>query len=152
MENDKPKHPGGRPTEYNDEIAGLVCQGLAEGKSLRKVCEAEEMPDKATVFRWLTKHKEFCDQYEKAKIESAECKREDVEELGDEAIEAIHTVEDPKRAGALATAYKLKADNIKWIMARMKPKKYGDKLDVTSDGKVLPTPIISVNRDNLTNQ
>ncbi len=36
---------------------------------------------------------------------------------------------------------KLRVDTRKFLMAKMKPKKYGEKLDVTSDGKVLPTPI-----------
>ena len=34
-------------------------------------------------------------------------------------------------------AVKLKADNLKWSMSKMKPKKYGDKVDVTSDGKAI---------------
>lgn len=28
-------------------------------------------------------------------------------------------------------------------MSKMKPKKYGDRLDLTSDGKALPAPIYS---------
>jgi hypothetical protein len=30
---------------------------------------------------------------------------------------------------------KLRVDTRKWLMAKMKPKVYGDKVDVTSDGK-----------------
>lgn len=36
---------------------------------------------------------------------------------------------------------KLRVDTRKWLMAKMKPKRYGDKLDVTTDGKALPAPI-----------
>ena len=36
---------------------------------------------------------------------------------------------------------KLRVDTRKFLMAKMKPKRYGDKLDITSDNKQLPTPI-----------
>lgn len=39
---------------------------------------------------------------------------------------------------------RLQIDTRKWLMAKMKPKKYGDKYDVTSDGKALPTPILQL--------
>lgn len=43
---------------------------------------------------------------------------------------------------------KLRVDTRKWIAARLKPKKYGDKIDVTSNGEAITreisiTPIIS---------
>lgn len=37
---------------------------------------------------------------------------------------------------------RLRVDTRKWLMAKMKPKVYGDKYDVTSDGKALPAPIL----------
>ena len=38
---------------------------IADGESLRKVCDRPGMPNKATVFRWLAQHAEFRDQYAK---------------------------------------------------------------------------------------
>ena len=32
---------------------------------------------------------------------------------------------------------RLQADTIKWIMSKLLPKTYGDKLDLTTDGKAL---------------
>lgn len=37
---------------------------------------------------------------------------------------------------------KLMIDTRKWILSRMNPKKYGDKIDLTSDGKAMPIPRI----------
>ena len=34
-------------------------------------------------------------------------------------------------------------NNLKWVMARMKPKKYGDKIDMTTDGKAISVELIS---------
>lgn len=32
---------------------------------------------------------------------------------------------------------RLRVDTRKWLMSKMKPKKYGEKMDVTSDGEAL---------------
>jgi hypothetical protein len=40
---------------------------------------------------------------------------------------------------------KLKVESLKWTAAKLKPKKYGDKIDVTSDGEKLPTQPIVIN-------
>lgn len=98
------------------------------------------MPDAATVFRWLGLYKDFREQYARAKEESAEAMNEEIVELGDEAIRMSQSV-DFKASNAVVQAYKLKADNLRWMMSKMKPKKYGDKLDMTTNGKDIPVPI-----------
>lgn len=133
----------GRPSDYTPELSQKICSRLAEGVSLRTVCLEEDMPALATVFRWLSDKPEFREQYAHAKEQSADAQNEMLLDLGDEAI-ALSQEVDPKSSGAVVQAVKLKADNLKWVMSKMKPKKYGDKIDHTSDGKVLPTPILNV--------
>ena len=43
----------GHPSDYTDALAAEICQRIAERESLRKVCAASDLPDKATVLRWL---------------------------------------------------------------------------------------------------
>lgn len=119
------KHPGGRPNEYTQEVADRICEELAIGKSLRSVCLSEDMPAIRTIFNWFRSHPEFLLQYEKAKQESADAMSEEVLEIADN-----ENMEDVQRA-------RLRVDTRKWLMAKMKPKKYGDKMDVTTDGKPL---------------
>jgi hypothetical protein len=38
---------------------------------------------------------------------------------------------------------RLRVDARKWLLSKMLPKKYGDKLDVTSDGEKMP--VVTVN-------
>lgn len=133
-------NPVGRPSDFTQEKADEICDLLAQGISLRKVCIPENMPSFQTVFSWLRTKKDFLEQYARAKEESADANNELLLDLGDEAI-ALSQQVDSKASSAVVQAVKLKADNLKWYMSKMKPKKYGDKLDVTSDGKALPTPI-----------
>lgn len=125
-----------RPSEFTQDIADKICEGLAMGKSLRTVCISEDMPHISTIFNWFRTQKGFIEQYARAKEESADADLEAMEDIGDIAIQEAKIV-DPKAANAVVSAYKLKADNIKWGMSKKKPRKYGDKVDVTSDGKAI---------------
>lgn len=121
-----------KPTEFSDELWLVICDRLSDGQSLRKICEDPEMPSKTSVFRWLRDNKKLSDQYARAKEESADSFAEDMLEIAREA--------DVKNGNAVQRA-RLEIDTMKWLMSKQKPKKYGDKLDLTSDGKALPTPI-----------
>ncbi len=133
---DEDKRPVGRPSIYSQELADLICHELALGKSMRNVCREEDMPAMSTIFKWLRENKEFTEQYAQATAERTEAQHEDLLELGDEAVKLAQSV-DFKASNAVVSAVKLKADNLKWSMSKMKPKRYGDKVDVTSDGKAI---------------
>lgn len=135
----------GRPSIYTKELADKICEKIAEGKSLRAIrAENDWMPDLSTIFAWMREKEGFSKQYELAKEQSALADDEELQQIGDEAI-AESKIVDPKAAGAVVSAYKLKADNLKWFMSKKKPKKYGEssRLDVTTDGKPLPASILS---------
>jgi hypothetical protein len=109
-----------RPTDYTPELAALICAEMAEGKSLRSICEREAMPDKSTVFRWLADRKEFRRQYAHAMAARADLFAEEIIEIADDASDDSATV--------IARA-RLRVDTRKWLMARMAPKKYGGKAE-----------------------
>ena len=72
----------GRSSDYSFQVAISICARLAEGKSLRAICSEAGMPGRATVFRWIARHKEFRDEYTLA----CELRAED---LADEMIEIV---------------------------------------------------------------
>lgn len=115
----------GRPSDYLPEVAADICSLLADGESLRKVCERQGMPAKATVFRWLAQHEEFRDQYAKATETRADAIFEEMFDIADSVAE---------EAAAVAKA-RLRIDTRKWALARMNPKKYGDKVSQEIDHK-----------------
>lgn len=128
-----------RPTDYNQEIADKICEAISEGMSLRELCRADDMPAKATVFRWLTLHQEFSDQYARAREEQAEAMADEIVNIVDTAanplmVDGIPLMKDGKPvmyADAAAIAHaRLKMDARKWVASKLKPKKYGDKLEL----------------------
>jgi hypothetical protein len=108
--------PAGRPSDYTQELADRICAQLSDGKSLRSVCKADDMPSTVTVFSWLRTHEEFLNQYTRAKEESADA-------LTDEMLDIADDVEGDSQRD------RLRVDTRKWIASKLKPKKYGDKLE-----------------------
>ena len=137
-----PRKQRGRPTKYTPKVAKLICMGLAEGLSLRKVCKEDDMPDKATVFRWLREHENFRDQYTRAKEEGMEAWAEEIIDIADDGTNdyMADNYDKGKTPGYALNGEniqrsKLRVDTRKWVMSKLKPKKYGDKIDHTSDGE-----------------
>lgn len=129
------KNKGGRPTIYTQKLVDTILSRIANGESLRKICLDKDMPELSTVIKWRLSNEEFFLQYEEAKKSQAQ-------HLFDQLIEIADTGQD-------VTRDRLRVDTRKWYLSKVLPKVYGDKLDVTSDGKVLPTPIIPANLPSL---
>lgn len=122
----------GRPTKYSINMAVLLCSEIADGKSMRTICASDNMPSMSTVFRWLNEKPEFKEQYEIAKQESADAMVEDMLFIADE-IAAL--TPDGKVDSADVAHKRLRVDTRKWVAAKLKPKKYGDKQSVEVTGK-----------------
>lgn len=132
----------GRPTDYTLELEDRICEEIALGSSLRTVCAAEDMPNAATVFRWLRQNEEFSKHYARACEERSEAMIEDTFDIADDGRNDWMTVQGKKVTNREAIERsKLRVDVRKWYASKMKPKKYGDKVDLTTNGKDLPTPI-----------
>ena len=131
---EKPKNKGGRPSLYTQELADEICSRLADGESLRKICRDDAMPEGRTVWKWLRKHEEFVQQYARAKEEAADSLAEDIQNIADKTLSGDY---EPQASRVAIDAYK-------WTASKLKPKKYGDKIDHTTNGKDMPMPIISL--------
>lgn len=144
-------NPVGRPTVYTQELADQICEQLALGYSIRTVCRPEGMPSIQTFFRWIRTKPEFSEQYARAKQESADAMAEDILDIADDGTN--DWMERENKDGStyevvnheVLARSRLRVDTRKFLMAKMKPKRYGEKLDITSDGKALPTPILGGN-------
>lgn len=128
----------GRPTLYSAELAAAICEQIALGYSMRTVCKADDMPSMASVFKWLRENDDFSKQYARACEERTEAMAEDLLDIADDGTNDYFETEDGKQQynGDSIQRSKLRVDTRKWLMAKMKPKKYGDKLDLNSESTV----------------
>lgn len=134
------KRGRGQPTIFNDKLAATICERLASGESLRAICRDPKMPAISTVLGWLFDHRseQFIKDYTRAREINTDVVFEETMEMADKSGEVI--VGDDRSDGARVSAAKLAVDTRKWFLSRMQPKKYGEKLDVTSAGKELKQP------------
>ena len=129
--------PAGRPTDYTQETADIICERLADGESLRTICDDEDMPARSTVFRWLSLHKEFSDQYARAKEVQAEVLADELISIADDGrndwMERKTDEGDHlgwRENGEALRRSALRIDTRKWVAAKLLPKKYGEKIAV----------------------
>src|SRR5690606_12399717 len=118
----------GRHSEFTQEAADEICDRLAKGESLRKICEDEEggfLPTARTVHRWLASDEEwaggFRQQYVRAREAQADHYAEEVISISDGDPMA-----DPD--GVAVARDRLRVDARKWYAGKLAPKKYGDKV------------------------
>lgn len=130
-------------THYSDEIADKILSRMSEGESLRAICSAAEMPNRGSVLRWVRDdHEGFQKRYSAAIDLRAQCMEEDMLEKANGALALATGAPGTGEASARVQAVKLEVDTLKWTLARMAPKRYGDKItqEITGpDGGPLKT-------------
>ncbi|WP_281823175.1 terminase small subunit protein [Sphingobium sp. BS19] len=142
----------GRPSEYSEEIAGKICDALVMPRSLRSICLDEDMPSQSTVFRWLAdeRYADFRERYARAREAQADAIFDEMLDIADDG--SNDWMERRREDGSVdevlnhehVSRSKLRIDARKWVASKLAPKKYGDKLDVTSDNKPLPASTVAV--------
>ena len=133
----------GRPSKYSEDLAAQICLRLSEGESLRAICRDDAMPDKATVFRWLAdeKRQSFRDQYARARDAQTDHFADEILEIADDGsndwMERFD--KDGEKSGWQLNGEhvqrsRVRIDTRKWLMARMSPRKYGDRVAMEHSG------------------
>lgn len=123
----------GRPSEYTAEIGADICQRMAEGRSLRSVCDDDDMPSRGTVLRWMDADPDF-----EAKCARARTLQAD---LMDDMVLDTADASTPETAAA----DRVKIGAYQWRAARLAPKKYGDRTVIAGD-KDAPVVVEQVTR------
>lgn len=133
--------PSGQTHTYSQEIADAICRELADGKSLREVCRMDGMPPESTVRLWALDDREgFAAQYARAReigyyamaddlLEIADDGRNDwMERNGDDAPGWQVNGEHLQRS-------RLRVDTRKWMLSKVLPKVYGERLKHEGSGE-----------------
>lgn len=141
----------GRPTSYTEELGERICNLISVSTiGTKKLCEENDwMPCYATVKNWLRTHDYFLALYTRAKDDQADILVEEMLEIADDKKDDTVTTEFGSQGNSIAIARaRLQIDTRKFIASKLKPKKYGDKLDLTTNGENMNKPAIST--DHLT--
>lgn len=112
--------------EKTNELVDYVCNEITEGRSLRSICAEEGMPSVGTFLRWVSEDSVLSEQYARARSIQMDFYADDMAHIADECPASN---EDVQKA-------KLRIDTRKWIASKLKPKKYGDKIQTEHSGEI----------------
>lgn len=138
-------------SQFDQAVADLICEALAEGHSLRSICAAENMPAKSTVFKWLGEQQAFSDQYARAREAQADCLFDDILSIADDGRNDSYTDDE----GRVRTDFdviarsKLRVDARKWMAGKLRPKVYGEKVQTEFSGGLTVNSVKDMTNEQL---
>ena len=113
----------GRPSLYSEDLADRICREIIKGRSVRNIADDEGMPALSQIYRWLTEHADFQDNYARAR-----------EIQGDVLAGEIQAIADDESIPP--ESRRVRIDARKWLAGKLRPKVYGDKQQVELSGEV----------------
>lgn len=140
---------GGRPSTFTVKIGQDICKRIAAGETLTGICEDDDMPPVQTVRHWLwaDQNPEFSKAYRSAREAQMDAWTDEILKISDDG----HNDWMEKQYGettawvtngeALARS-RLRVDTRKFLMAKIAPKRYGEKLAVVGpNGGAIQTEV-----------
>lgn len=146
--------------KYTKELASEILRRLAAGETLSSICRGDGMPAKSRVIAWaLGDHKKakadgFPEHYARAREIGYLGIGDEIQDIADDARndwmeQHGQKSEGWKLNGEAVQRSKLRVETRKWILCKMLPKLYGDRIEVdnkSSDGSMTPKPAIDVSK------
>lgn len=105
---------------YSDELADRLCTEIASGRSVKDICDHESWaPSEKSIYLWIRLYPDtFGRNYALAKQAQQDAELEHIIAIADASTPETVQVD------------RLRIDTRKWAMARLAPRKYGDRLAV----------------------
>jgi len=130
------------------ELFEDICQQIELTElGMGKICEEFNLTRRCFL-KWVEKNPENIHRYARAKEKQIDLMAERIIEIADTPQEGITITEKPNGVeiskGDMIQHRRLQIDTRKWLMAKLVPKKYGERLDLTTQGESInkaPTTI-----------
>ena len=136
--------PPPRVRKMTKEVFEAVCFEIETShKGLNTLCK-ERNSSASAFYDWVDNNEEATDRYARAKSRQAD-------HMADLIVEVAFDDEDDEKDFVGINHIhrdKLKIDSLKFIAAKLKPKKYGEKIDITSDDKPIGQVVVFQLPDN----
>lgn len=143
----------GRPIEWTkekkDKAIEIIFTEMANGKSLRQILDKDDtLPSRRLFYEWMAKDSVLSNHYESISLLRADMMFDEMIEIADDGTNDYMTKEisDGIEVQVLNSEHiqrsRLRIDARKWILSKIVPKKYGDKTDITTNGKEINIPLI----------
>jgi hypothetical protein len=116
--------------EDKERISAQVLDGMRSGLSAFKACKLAGVPQ-STFNTWLNDDSALAVEYARAREDLIEMIATEIMEISDQDV----GMSDGKKDWAAVQKHKLQVDSRKWLLSKLAPKKYGDKLELSGDAE-----------------
>lgn len=126
----------GRPFTYDKELVAPILERVSGGETLRAVCRDLKTVPESTFRLWVVyDHDGLAAQYARARQAQAESWSDEILDIADDGSRdtTTKTGRDGEQIEVCDHEWinrsRLKVDTRKWLMAKLHPKAYGDKVE-----------------------
>lgn len=143
-----PVNRGGRPSSYSDAIVQEICERLAAGETLTRICEDEHLPTVRTVSNWMMRRPKVFSDIARAREAQMHLEAEQIRDIADNAYEDyyIDYVNDPD--GNRVPVVKVDGESVKraalrisarqWRAERLNRRAYGNSTKIEHELAAAP--------------
>lgn len=124
-----------------EKVFNSIIKDIEEGQSLRQSLKGKDKPSSQTFYVWLDASEDKSKQYARACNERADKIFEDILTIADDQEGDVYKDEDGKEITNwnIVQRARLRVDSRKWMLSKLNPKKYSDKIQVdTTEFKTQP--------------
>ena len=140
-------------TSYSEEVVSAIFARIAQGESVVSICSDPKMPAQSAFYKWMDSKPELVERYACARKSQANTifdKMLNVAETTEIGItKKIKPEGEEITEGDMLGHRKLKIDTYKWILSKLEPKKYGEKIDIDMTADVTNRNIQVVTKDKV---
>jgi len=142
---------GAMAKAYSPRLFADLCARIADGATLPQACRAEGVTACSIVFRWMGKYPKAAEMYARAREARAELHAEEIIAISDDSsndwmqIEGKNVIDHEHIQRS-----KLRVDTRRWLLSKLVPKQYGDKMQVGGDpaGSPVVVEIMRFSKDD----
>ena len=133
----------GRPSMCTPEVCDEIIERLSNGETLSQMCREPGMPKRTTVLKWRDKNPQFADRYARARRDQMETWSDEIIEISDNGTTDYITkvgrngVEHEAVDQEHIQRSRLRVDTRKFLMAKIAPHLFGDRLAVEHTGGMI---------------
>jgi hypothetical protein len=117
-------------SDERSKVSQMVLDGMRNGLSAFKACQVAGVPQ-STFSRWCDDDATLAESYARAREDLIERMATEIMDISDQDV----GITDGKKDWAAVQKHKLQVDSRKWLLSKLAPKKYGDKLELSGDNE-----------------
>jgi len=139
-----------RTPEEKAEIAKIIIERVSSGMSLKKATVNNDPISDTTFDSWCAEDKDLAGQYARAREKRADAIFEEILAIADDGTNDTMVIVGKDGTPMevenkeWVNRSKLRVDARKWMLSKMQPKTYGDKIDLTTKGEPITMPPLTV--------